>query len=244
MKLNNKGLTIVEIIIAVTLIAIVLLFLFSVLITVRNQDAASRQLANMLINQAILTKEVETDFIDYELIGIRTCADATVAPTTPGPNGNDSVWSVLTSTQDVSLRLSEPKGNCLKLIYNPAKTLDNVGYLMYYSYTYQRINGNPTTVYVIGYVRGEKRIAREVPLPSSDNGTVTRTCNSSGTYCAFRIFLPVYDKQGEDFSIDLSYTTNNKCLSESYKAPTAATCANSGYTLPDSNDKYNFVNVN
>ena len=196
---NNKGITIIEIVISVTLIAIVMVFLFGVLITVRGEDEKSKALSTLLMNQALLIKEIEMDFIEYGLIGIESCKDGAT-------RSDDSVNSVIPFSS--SLRSTPAAGTCIKLIYNPAKLVDNVGYLLYYSYDYS----SSEKIHVIGYRRGEKRTLRETALPWSENTIISKNCypnDISPSSCVISIDVPVLNTDGEDYGIHLSYLYND-----------------------------------
>ena len=207
---NNKGISIVEIIISITLISIILVFLFTMLITVKNEDDKSKHVANMLVNQALIIKEIETDFIDYELTDIASCSDCGTPPC------DDSIKSILPQTTAVSLVDASPKGNCLKLIYNPAKFQnlsstdpENIGYLTRYSYRYSGTISDPKYIEVVSYRRGEKSLVREIrSLEASGEispitGTVLQKCG--GNACAISIDLPISDDDGEDYGVHLGY---------------------------------------
>ena len=74
MKLNNKGITLVEIIISIALISIVLVFIFSMLIQVNNENTENEVKSSYLINQAAYIKQIEEDFLDYKLKSIGKCS--------------------------------------------------------------------------------------------------------------------------------------------------------------------------
>ena len=71
MKLNQKGITLVELIISMALISIVIMFLFRLLVDVRygeNNTDFNR------VNQqtrAVILKRVQQDFLDRKLIKIK-----------------------------------------------------------------------------------------------------------------------------------------------------------------------------
>ncbi len=187
---NNKGMTLVEIIVGVTLISIILIFLISVLITVRNEDERSRITSTLLMNQANIIKEIENDFIDLGLVGIASCNDGATMP-----DRKDTVLSVIPASS--SLRNGE--GHCLKLIYDSLNTSENIGYLLYYSYGYS----DTEQVNIVGYRRGSKRYLRETPFLYEGYGTYKQNCGTD--HCSLRIDLPVLNEDGEDFGIHLSY---------------------------------------
>jgi len=64
MKLNNKGMTLVELIISVALLSVVLGFLFKVLLDVKYEsDDAGFAIASQ-VNRAEIIKEIQNDLID------------------------------------------------------------------------------------------------------------------------------------------------------------------------------------
>lgn len=194
MKLNNKGISLVEIIISITLISMIIVFLLSVFITVRYEDQTSKELSQLKLNQALITKEIETDFIERELIGIESCQDSSLRST-------DSVRKIIKSPNN-SLNLSAGS-NCLKLIYNPSKGVDNVGYLLYYSYNY----AYGDKIHVTGYHRGNKSIVRETYNAPTKQGTALVNCY--GASCVVTVNLPIIAENGDDYGINLSYISQS-----------------------------------
>ncbi len=191
---NNRGVSLVEIIVSVTLISVVLVLLLTVFITVRNEDEVGKSISNLLINQANITREIETDFIELGLIEIASCNDGATMQ-----DGKDTVLSVVPAS--ASLRILGG-GNCLKLIFDKTKTDDNIGYLLFYSYGFS----NKELLNVVGYRRGEKRVLRETPVLYDGFGTYNNLCYLDT--CTLRIDLPVLSDEGDDYGIHLSYLYN------------------------------------
>jgi prepilin-type N-terminal cleavage/methylation domain-containing protein len=73
MKLNNKGITLIEIMISVTLIAIVMVFLFNLLIDLRADEGLSTKKNSDLINQAGIIRLIENDFVTKGVKQISGC---------------------------------------------------------------------------------------------------------------------------------------------------------------------------
>lgn len=207
MKLNNKGISLVEIIISITLISIIIIFILGILINIRTEEQENKELSQLKLNQAIITKEIQTDFIERELIGVEACDDG-------GPNlsdrQNDSIMSYI-KTINNSIKDPDYESRCLKLIYNPANGEDNVGYLLYYSYFY----GNPEEsiqederIYVTGYRRGNKSIIRETQtdINTEISSKAEIICSLNNTnLCVVTINMPILAKNGDDYGINLSY---------------------------------------
>ena len=61
MKLNNKGITLIEIIISIVLISIVLIYLFSLLVAVNDINEESDINSTYLVNKALIIKNIEED---------------------------------------------------------------------------------------------------------------------------------------------------------------------------------------
>lgn len=64
--MNKKGMTLVEIIISIALISIVLIFLFSLLVNVRDINSSSEVNTTYLINKALILKNIEEDLSKRE----------------------------------------------------------------------------------------------------------------------------------------------------------------------------------
>lgn len=70
---NNKGMTLVEIIISIALISIVLLFLFMLLVTVNDINDESEVNSSYLINKSLILKNIEDDLSKTEAIELKKC---------------------------------------------------------------------------------------------------------------------------------------------------------------------------
>ncbi len=66
-KLDNKGMTLVEIIVSVVLISIVLVFLFRLLVDLRNETSNNNYAYNNQVNKAEIVYNVQNDLHRYEL---------------------------------------------------------------------------------------------------------------------------------------------------------------------------------
>ncbi len=190
MKLNNKGISLVEIVISISIISVVVVFLFSLFVSARKDEKEEKNTHNMKINQAILTREINSDFLERELIGLESCADNL-------KRENDGVKKLIkTPNTDFN------NMNCLKFIYNSAKGDDNVGYLIYY--TYKDNKGN--NINTVTYLRGLKQVKRETNMPPSEDGSALYKCSLGA--CIVSINMDIYDNDHNNFPIELSYITN------------------------------------
>lgn len=73
MKLNNKGMTLIEIIISIALISIVLIFIFSLLITVNEMNEKSEANNTYLLSKAMVIKFIEEDIKGATSITLGRC---------------------------------------------------------------------------------------------------------------------------------------------------------------------------
>lgn len=68
MKLGKKGLTLIELIVTITLISLLLLFLFKILNTVNGEDKLDDKDIELLSIKSSVTKNLEKIFIDKEIV--------------------------------------------------------------------------------------------------------------------------------------------------------------------------------
>ena len=180
--MNNKGMSIVEIIVSVALVSIVLIFMINLLITVKSSSDTSQNKSDALINRALIVKEIEKDFVDYELNGVYSCNTNSIT---------GGVRAILPSTAKNIY--------CLRFTFN---NITDSGYLIQY------VDNNKS---IIGYKRGSNQIVREsaYPMNPSDNnsrGSIESSC-SSNSYenCAIKIVMPIKDEENNNYSIKLTY---------------------------------------
>ncbi len=189
---NNKGLTITEIVISISLVSIVLIFLFNALITIKNTNDNTAKSSKELINQALVTRSIQNDFRIYDLQQVYAC-------------DNEEI-----KQQGTKRIIPNPPSDvdnlyCLKFIYNENLTSDNIGYLLYYTYNYS----SEETINVVGYKRGYYQIMREssiTPSSSTKKGEINNhDCKASDNICTLTIKVPIIDADDNDYSIKLNY---------------------------------------
>lgn len=140
MKLNNKGVTLIEIVVSIVLISIVLIFIAMLLIDVKDINDESSTNASYLINKALLTKIIEEDLMKYEKIEIEPC------------NGVINLYN----QYDVS-EISDNKNKfseCLKIrtfIYGDEASATEIEPAAYIGLYYL----NTRNSYVISYIHGD-----------------------------------------------------------------------------------------
>jgi len=70
MKLNNKGMSLVELLISIVLIGIVLTFLFSLLTDLKNETDNNNYAYNNQVNRTEIIYNIEKDLLKYTLLGV------------------------------------------------------------------------------------------------------------------------------------------------------------------------------
>ena len=155
MELNKKGMTLVEIIISIALISIVLIFLFSLLVDVKDMNDEASINSDYLINKALMLKNIEEDLDKATTeLNINTCeinTFYTTYPTIEKINGGDYSYfkqSSDKSDSDVQKRLAS---ECISFDFGDSKA-----YLGIYYYK----NKNS---YVISYIHGDTKATRLLP---------------------------------------------------------------------------------
>lgn len=188
---NQKGVTIVEIVVSVALISLVIIFIFNLMITVKNINDDSNSSSNNIINQNIIIRKVQADFKDLELTKVDSCS-------------SDDIKNLMVSNYN------QKTSYCLKLSYAGGE----VGYLIYYSY---HNNTSNKDLNIIGYSRENNVVLRETDIVPQNNNEdsenniyplkVNTSCPSdeSNVNCALNIVMPVVDSVGNNYDINLNY---------------------------------------
>ena len=122
--MNKKGITLIEIIISIVLISIVLIFLFSLLVMVRDINDESEINSTYLINKSLILKNIESDLSKAGSVNISKCEI---------PSGNKTnISSFFYSYDDYYNDLDENQKahNCIKFNFGEGDD----GYLGIYYY--------------------------------------------------------------------------------------------------------------
>ena len=80
--MNKRGITLVEIIISVGLIAVVMLFLFNLLLDMQYEDSHASYLKENQVNRATIIRRVEEDLMHNELESVNLVTDTSSATIT------------------------------------------------------------------------------------------------------------------------------------------------------------------
>ena len=63
-KLNNKGVTLIELIVSLALISIVMVFIFNLLIDLKAEDSLSSKRSTDALNRSTIIRLIQNDFLD------------------------------------------------------------------------------------------------------------------------------------------------------------------------------------
>ncbi len=211
---NNKGMTIIEILISVVIISLCLTLLFSLLIQVRNEENNNNIQSSFLINQASFTRQIEEDIVNYGIKAITSCEIGAAGVNT-----------------EVIGKGHENDFKCIKIHYAADYIKDNVGFILIYNYykTYDYEDGHlvgKDAAWSVSYQRGMYRtcgnnrqpvnstwqhattLMRELPseVDLHDTPYVLYTA-TTGTNAA-SLVIPIVNLEGEHYDLNLAFTFN------------------------------------
>ena len=195
--MNKKGFTLVEIIVSISLVSVVMIFLFQIITTIKNIYDKQNNKNDIKITVAVITREVERDLSSFGLVGVptKTC-DMT---------NNNIIPSTATNVK------------CIKLIYDGNNVKNNEGYIVYY-----QNNGK----YFLGYKRGKDNIietqtVREINVAPKEDIDIINKENSDTA--SLKITLPVRDNNDNyDLVINYMNTDNHVTPLEEHNVSVSA----------------------
>ena len=188
---NNKGITLVEIIVSVVLIAIVVIFIFNLMVTVKNINDNSNESSTNIINKNIIISKIQKDFNDRILKGISNCTD--------DEKGTHMASGYKNYTH-----------YCIKFTY----ATGTPGYLLYYTYDNSKTK---ETYNIIGYIynsgNSDDKVLRQsliTPVKNDNvNVSVKKNCTNNGEgvqdVCSINVVMPVYESDTSSYDINLNY---------------------------------------
>ncbi len=185
--MNKKGFTLVEIIVSISLVSIVVIFLFQLITTIKNIYDSQSNRNDTKITVAVITREVEKDLSSFglESMPTKTC-DMT---------NNNIVPSAATKVQ------------CVKFIYKEENVKFNEGYVVYYEN-----NGK----YFLGYKRGKDNIietqtVREINVAPVDDVSLEIKYKNANDIYSLKVNIPVRDNNDKyDLVINYIDSENSK----------------------------------
>ena len=209
--MNKKGMTLVEIIISIVLISIVLIFLFSLLITVKDINDESEVNSTYLINKSLILKNIEEDFDKSNKITFKQCSIPSGKKTSIA-----SFYEKYDEFYENSMDDDKKKYQCLEFTF--AEDEANKAYLAIYYY-------ESKSSYVISYIHGDVKATRLLPQ-YEDNDFNIRTASGSDIINTWKcdeilidssleynladgnfhvINIPIIGPDNKDYSINISY---------------------------------------
>lgn len=219
MKLNKKGMTLVEIIISIALISIVLVFLFSLLVDVKDMNDEASINSDYLINKALILKNIEEDLDKATTeLKINTCNIHTFYTNYPAEEAFESGIPEYFIKEDEDINENKALNTVKKRLARECISFDfgdSKAYLGIYYYK----NKNS---YVISYIHGDTKATRLLPefekYNVDDSGNIKsefeiKYSNSNGATnekilnknIFHKIEIPIIGSDGKDYSILISY---------------------------------------
>lgn len=156
MKLNKKGITLVEIIISIALISIVLVFLFSLLVDVKDMNDEASINSDYLINKALILKNIEEDLDKSDSLKLNTCEINDFYKTYPKIDTiNEGDYSYFKqSDEDIDIIKKRLASECISFKFN--NNDKDIAHLGIYYYKNK-------DSYVISYIHGNTKATRLLP---------------------------------------------------------------------------------
>lgn len=242
---NNKGMTIVEILVSVCIISLVLTLLFSLLIQVKEEENNNDIQSNFLLNQSTFITQIEEDIVNYGVKAVSAC----------GQNATGS-------SDDINYLANGENGNnfyCIKIYYAADYLKDNIGIIQVINYyqKYKVVDGvivhdeNSEPVWSIRYQRGSygKCDKNDVPIWDSWKFNGVRIMKdmpsqidlssipymkytvSTNKMNAASLVIPIANLEGEHYDINLSFTFNQPVSKETNGKDVNFICVEDSKTL-------------
>ncbi len=215
MKLNNKGITLIEIIISIVLVSIVLIFLFTLLISVKDMNTESEVNSTYLINKSLILKNIEEDLKNSNSVTITKC------PKVDSSSKVDIIKSFYTNYK-LPDDLKNQAVECLKFKFGSDEAFLGIYYhKTRESYAISYIHGNTKTTRLLPKfadnnvndatgnikndmfinIEGEKNLEGElVSIKWSDNKKTESSVNR-----LLKITIPIIGDDEKDYTILISY---------------------------------------
>ena len=196
--MNKKGITLIEIIISIVLISIVLIFLFSLLITVNDINKESEVNSTYLINKSLILKNIEKDLKSNNNVSVTTNCDI------------EYIYSEYTENVINNSGLDEHLKASKCVIFNIVSDPDPA-YLGVYYY-------DKKSSYVISYIHGDTKATRTIPDFEKVSKNLEMEWKYNGSLFSGEqmfdggfhlITIPIIGPDGKDYSINISYYNNN-----------------------------------
>ncbi len=74
--MNNKGFTLIELMVSIALIAVVIVFMFNLLGDIKKESALSNEDISDTLNRSKIIRVIQNDFIELKLKGVAKCTES------------------------------------------------------------------------------------------------------------------------------------------------------------------------
>ena len=234
LKLNNKGMSLIEIIISITLISMVLIFIFSLLVNVKDINTQSELNSTYLIKKALMISDIEDDLKNSTKIVIGRCSTTDATGTTKyGTNAFHAIYDSEYGSFTGDENLYKKAGMCIQFeITRPDGTTTTAWLAIHYCTEPIKEEDKG---YKISYVANDgARFTRE--LPDFEDYNITEDKPAGKAY--LKNIPSITTGKSNATSVSSSVTTSNFVVnSTSYNEYTV----NSSITLSYESADYNYA---
>ena len=125
---SKNGFTLVELVLSITLLSIVLIFMMSMLLALKDKEASNGADAKMLVNQAIISKAVNGDILNHGLESVNPCSSSNCYILTFS-NGDEKTLKLMSNNQTLFYG-SEKQTDFVRTLPS-GRTYSSIHYYMY-----------------------------------------------------------------------------------------------------------------
>ena len=166
---SKNGFTLVELVLSITLLSIVLIFMMSMLVALKDKEASNGADAKLLVNQAIISKAVNGDILNYGLEGVSPCESSNCYVLTFG-NGDEKTLKLMSNNQTLFYG-SEKQTDFIRTLPS-GRTYSSIHYYLYSNLEIIRVS--------VSKVYRNEDYDVEIYNYMGNKKTFTGTYNSSG----------------------------------------------------------------
>ena len=184
--MNKKGFTLVEIIVSISLVSVVMIFLFQIITTIKNIYDKQNNKNDIKITVAVITREVERDLSSFGL------------ESTPELCDNNEVKN----NNVIPKSVDENSLKCIKLIYDENNVKNNEGYVVYY----KNKNNNK---YFLAYKRGkgniiETQTVREITVAPKEDVIISTVNSEDNGLSSLKMVVPI-SKDNKKYDLVINF---------------------------------------
>lgn len=192
--MNKKGMTLVELICAISIISVVVILLFQLIITLQNNQNEKDEKNKLSLTIAMITREIQKDLESFGL-----ASDPYTTDNETNFSMNNCTFGIDEITSNI-VPVNSTNTYCLKLDYNQNNGKENSAYILYY------IKNNRA---YLAYKRGsgnimETQIVREVSIKPIGGVNFEFNKESYDNITSYSIKLPL-GKEESGYSMNINY---------------------------------------